>query len=253
EAHAAAISRFKQRGEAECDRHIRLGQITGAERAYMVERCRTGLAEGRGRSPRLPLFRNNQTRVILPFGERLPANEISVALVACRGVTAAIQTEYLGRALMQRGFRVSLISFGNGNHPLNVGFVDGVWAHSGGIWALASGPSLGAFLEPLTGRLARAEIARVAARRRFDAVIRPLSWSLALGSASARRIPHTDRRLKLAIELCEPARADAADLIQHIESEVIASIEEGRPGASRTKAATGGMFGRQKSASVSPG
>ncbi|MEM7505441.1 MAG: glycosyltransferase family 2 protein [Pseudomonadota bacterium] len=222
----AAVERFNKRRQRDFDQHISVGRITGADRAFMEQRLKAGLAEGAEREPRLPLYATESERLIMPFAERLPNSRLSLALVSGWGLPSGIRTDYLARALVARGHRVSLISFGSGNHPLRVAQMDGLWEHTGGTWTLTKGGRLGAILDIYRGRRAMAEIDRILPRRRFDAVIRPRSWSRMLGAAPAQPLNCRDDRLRLAVELVDTERSDGNALLERVEIEVAAALDQ---------------------------
>ncbi|MEL6475817.1 MAG: glycosyltransferase [Pseudomonadota bacterium] len=220
-----AIDRFVDRRRRDLDHHIQIGRITGADRQFMEHRLEAGLEDGETRRPRLPLIASKRERVILPFAERLPASRLSLALVAGWGVSNALRIDHLARALLARGHRITMINLQDGNHPLKVTPLDGLWAHTGGTWPMAQGGRLGALIDSVRGRRAMGEIRRVAPRRGFDAVLRPSTWSLGFNCPSQHRVSCRDDRLGLTLEAPDGTAAESC-LIARVEAEIAAALDQ---------------------------
>ncbi|MEM0990578.1 MAG: glycosyltransferase family 2 protein [Pseudomonadota bacterium] len=209
---ADELMRFRDEKIWELDPYIRLGLIRRREREQLRRQINDGITDGMARSATLPLDADLAPTRLQRF--QAPVPSVSVAICSGWGVSDQLRAASLARRLASCGARVSFIGFRSGHKRLSVSFEDGVWWHRGGTWRLDQRHE-GRWVIGRAGR-ARAEIARAAARRRFDIVLtcypeltaEPISLPQHTGPLYARAAPGT----KLPLEKAVDRLLDAAKL-----------------------------------------
>lgn len=163
------LAQFRANRLAELDPYIRLGYLGRRGRDALMAQVDRGIAEGQGRAPRLPLSPGGAPRAFTPF--RQTCAPLDIALISGWGLGHVRAVRTLAERLAASGHRVSCFSFLTGARARSVDFVNGVWLHRGGTWRLDHRRDG----RPVIGRAARAraELDRIALRRRFDLVLHP--------------------------------------------------------------------------------
>ncbi|MEM7525369.1 MAG: glycosyltransferase [Pseudomonadota bacterium] len=193
---------------------VQLGRISRRQADQILQRLREGLVEGERRAKAGPILMQANAPTPphrpadAPFRPPATARRPRVALVIAATGRGAI--ENAARRLADRGFEVTLIDFQLRARRLRVWFEDGVWRHVGGVLGR---DQFGAPM-PAPRRCLRVkrELDRVAARRDFDAVIRPTARKFQIGDL--RAAPLSGRLRGYAAEPLRPGG----------EGEVIAAL-----------------------------
>lgn len=163
------LARFRDDRMRSLDRCVRLGTLRADGFRRLVRQLDRGLKAGVGRDPILPLNGCPARPVLEPY-QRQP-HALRIALVSGWGVQVG-RTRRLAQRLVEAGHMVSWFAGAAGWQPARVKFSDGLWLHRGGAW-WQSRPGGDDGKGICRGRRALAQIDRVAAHRRFDAIIRP--------------------------------------------------------------------------------
>jgi GT2 family glycosyltransferase len=159
----AELARYRAARMARLDPHIRLGALRAGGLRRLERQLDRGLAEGLAREPVLPLSPADAPGAFAAFRRAAGEPVLRIALLSGGGLGPVRRIRPLARCLAAAGHPVSCFTFVPGPQRLRVTFSDGVWQHRGGTWRLDRRPAA----------LAAAEMARVAAHRNFDVIIRP--------------------------------------------------------------------------------
>lgn len=186
------------------DTHLRLGLLRRADRERLARRFDQGVEDGLARASVLPLSAGCRARTFAPAPRPL---RLSIAIATGWGPLAVARLRGMARRLAGAGHAVSCFSYLSGPQAPSVEYRHGVWLHRGGTWridAAADG-------RPVIGRgaLARAEIARMGARRRFDIVLRPAAGD----SSGAALLPVAGLSRPLEIRPAGDCAMDLAEIV----------------------------------------
>lgn len=165
----SAIATWRASRLNRMDPYIRLGLVRGADRRQLEQRMDDGLAEGRQRSPELPLAAEMPTR---PFhAVTTPGSRLRIAIVTGRGALRRSRLHSFSRQLAAAGHRVGCFSHLAGLHVPAAAYQGGVWLHRGsGQRPAATAPDGEAPEHAGSGR-GGSEKAR--SRRRFQVILCP--------------------------------------------------------------------------------
>ena len=203
---------YRARQMRDLDTHMRLGVLRRADRTRLARRFDEGVADGQGRAPALPLDAEAAARPFVACPA--VAGRLSIALVTGWGLLRIARLRAVARQLAAAGHSVSCFSYMTGPHAPRVSFEDGVWLHRGGTWRLDNpmGGATGGRRVFGRGARARAEIARVMERRRFNLVLRPAPDSADAGG-SAALLPVAGMSTPLRVELARDCDMDLAGIV----------------------------------------
>ena len=209
------IDRFLQEQSDRLKKFVQLGRLSRRQAAWMETRMAAGVEEGRRRFAEGPL------RGVSISLSRAPDPKPFVTFARARRPRAALVATSLNRRrvyqmanrLARSGCETTVVDFEVSAKRLRVRFAAGFWRHVGGILGREH---IGA-RPPVPRRCIRVkrEIARVAARRDFDVVLRPKASKFRIGD-----LPPTPIHSLLPGYLAEPLRPGAAAQIVTLLTEL---------------------------------
>lgn len=164
-----ALMAFRQARLADLDPFIRLGLLRSTGRRVLVSQMDQGLLDGAKRKPDLPLGDQTPKPNFHPFRDATAAEPLRIALVSGWGLGPIRRMRRLAERLAAAGHHPTCISFLSGPQARTIGFMNGVWVHTGGTWRMDQRAERGLVIK----RRSRAVLALRAAdrKRQFDVVL----------------------------------------------------------------------------------
>lgn len=224
------LSAFLDRRLSMLDPQMRLGIVRTKDRRRVERELEAGFRDGLSRQSKHPLIEDQATQPFKPFDRSGHPSSLNIAVETGWDRSTNASLSRFARALVAEGHRVSRFSFQSGWAAPSVAFQDGVWVHRGGTWALpqsGSGPIA-------IGRRARsaAERHRVAARRKFDVVLRSETGAT---TSDFIELPGSRRKVSLLFE--DQVAGNAGEIRQLLQC-VADGLNPKQKGADDSKSAS---------------